>query len=63
MPRRHIKLGFRHHSAPWFERARDVKYSRIRFIDSRLDQAKLFDRLFVMNGDRHEESLMPRRPK
>jgi hypothetical protein len=54
MPRRPIKLGFRHHSAVWFERARDVKHRRTRFIDPRLDQAKLFDRLFVMSGDRHE---------
>jgi hypothetical protein len=54
MPRRPIKLGFRHHGAAWFERARDVKHKRTRFVDPRLNQANLFDRLFVMSGDRHE---------
>jgi hypothetical protein len=54
MLRRPIKLGFRHHSAVWFERARDVKHRRTRFIDPRLNQEKLFDRLFVMSGERHE---------
>jgi hypothetical protein len=61
MPRRPIKLGFRHHSAVWFERARDVKHRRTRFIGPRLDQAKLFDRLFVMSGDWRE--LEPRAAK
>src|ERR1700730_12463163 len=54
MPRCSIKLGFRHHSAVWFGRARDVKHRWTRFIGPRLNQVKLFDRLFVMSCDRHE---------
>jgi hypothetical protein len=69
MPRCPIKLEFRHHSAAWFERARDVKHGRTRFIDPRLNQVKLFDRLFVMSCDRHElvshaaKTDMTRRPE
>src|ERR1700730_16319673 len=69
MPRCPIKLGFRHHSAVWFERTRDVKHRWTRFIGPLLNQVKLFDRLFVMNCDRHElvshaaKTDMTRRPE
>jgi hypothetical protein len=50
MLRRNIKLAFRYHEADRFERTRDVQRGQYRDGDPRFNRAKLFNRLFVMNG-------------